>query len=206
MRAEIAVPTPQEQAHPLGAAVAQIHETYIIAQTTTGMVLVDQHAAHERLTYEKLKTQRAQSGVTRQALLLPEVIDLDPRDADRISAAAPTLEKSGLIVEPFGNGAVSCAKSPRSSASPISKNCSMILPPNSRSKAPPKAWMTASTNASPPVPATAPFRAGRALTIPEMNQLLRDMEQTPLSGQCNHGRPTHLHLSEADIEKLFGRR
>jgi DNA mismatch repair protein MutL len=191
---------------PLGAARAQLHGTYIVAQTGDGIVIVDQHAAHERLTYERLKRERASVGIARQLLLIPEVVELDPGDADRVLAEANTLESLGLVVESFGPGAVLVRELPAalagagikalvqdvadalaewSSARPVEERLDAVL-------------SRMSCHGS--------VRAGRRLKPEEMNALLREMEATPLSGQCNHGRPTYVELKLADIERLFGRR
>ena len=196
----------EAQQHPLGAAVGQLHNTYIVAQTTTGMVLIDQHAAHERLTWEKLRADKAQHGIARQILLLPEVIELDERDAARLLDAAPALAELGLILEPFGQGALLVREVPtllaRAALRPLLQDvASELAEGGDTSRVQEKMEAVLSTMAC-----HGSVRAGRPMNIAEMNQLLRDMEATPLSGQCNHGRPTHIHLSLADIEKLFGRR
>jgi DNA mismatch repair protein MutL len=193
-------------AAPLGAARAQVHGTYIVAQTEDGIVIVDQHAAHERLTYERLKRERASAGIARQLLLIPEVVDLDPVDADRVLAAAGTLEGLGLVVEGFGPGAVLVREMP---AALVGGGIKMLVEDVADALA---EWSEAS-----PLEARldavlsrmschGSVRAGRRLKPEEMNALLREMEATPLSGQCNHGRPTYVELKLADIERLFGRR
>ena len=205
-RTEEVVVEQEQQQKPLGAAVAQIHNTYIIAQTTDGMVVIDQHAAHERLTWEKLKSQRDASGIARQPLLLPEVIELDQRDAERLVEAAPELEHYGLVLEAFGQGAVVLREIPallsRADFRALVKDIAGELAEHGVS--------TLLKNRMDDVLSTmachGSVRAGRSMTIAEMNALLREMEQTPFSGQCNHGRPTHVQLSLAEIEKLFGRR
>jgi DNA mismatch repair protein MutL len=191
---------------PLGLARAQLHNTYIVAETADGMVIVDQHAAHERLVMERMKRQLAAQGVARQTLLLPEVVDLDPASADRLVARAEELAELGLVIEPFGDGAVLVREVPaalgRTDAPALVRDLADELA---------EVGATLSLKEKlDDVCATmachGSVRAGRKLSIEEMNALLREMETTPLSGQCNHGRPTYIELKGADIEKLFGRR
>ena len=191
---------------PLGAARAQVHETYIVAQTRDGVVIVDQHAAHERLVYERMKTEMADGGVTRQALLLPEVVELDPAEAERVLARADELAALGLVVEPFGPGAVLVREVPamlgETDAAGLVRDIADDLAENGAALAlKERLEDVCSTMAC-----HGSVRAGRRLTAPEMNALLRQMEATPHSGQCNHGRPTYVELKLADIERLFGRR
>lgn len=203
-RAELAEVS--EQIYPLGAAVAQIHATYILAQSQNGMVLVDQHAAHERLTWEKLKSQMAETGVARQPLLIPEVIDIDPRDADRLMQAADQLADMGLVIDAFGQGALVVREVPALLAKADIK---ALLRDVAAELAEGGGVTTLKQRIDDVLSSMAchgSVRAGRPMNIAEMNQLLREMEATPLSGTCNHGRPTHVTLSLADIEKLFGRR
>lgn len=204
-RAEVAT-VAEDVDYPLGAAIAQLHNTYILAQSKGGLVVVDQHAAHERLVYEKLKAQRAANGVARQALLLPEVIDMDPRDAERLAAHAPELEKSGLLLEPFGQGAILVREIPALLGQPDLKKLLADLATELAVEGDATSLDERINARLSTCACHGSVRAGRSLTHAEMNQLLRDMEATPLSGQCNHGRPTQLTLSLADIEKLFGRR
>jgi len=197
-------PDPTE--FPLGAARAQVHETFIVAQTRDGVVIVDQHAAHERLVYERMKTEMAAGGVARQALLLPEVVDLDDAEAERLCARAPELASLGLVIEAFGAGAILVRESPallgdtdvaglvRDIADDLAENGAPLALDE-------RLAAVASTMAC-----HGSVRAGRRLTAPEMNALLRQMEATPHSGQCNHGRPTYVELKLVDIERLFGRR
>ncbi|WP_292082989.1 MULTISPECIES: DNA mismatch repair endonuclease MutL [unclassified Brevundimonas] len=192
--------------YPLGAARAQLHGTYIVAQTRDGLVVVDQHAAHERLVYERMKTQMATGAVTRQALLTPEVVELDPAEADRVAAKAEELAEMGLIVEAFGVGAVLVRETPallgdtdvqgliRDIADDLSEHGAAL----SLKERMAEVCGTMACHGS--------VRAGRVLSAPEMNALLRQMEATPHSGQCNHGRPTYVELKLNDLEKLFGRR
>ncbi|WP_313003999.1 DNA mismatch repair endonuclease MutL [Brevundimonas sp.] len=192
--------------YPLGAARAQLHGTYIVAQTRDGLVVVDQHAAHERLVYERMKTQMATGAVTRQALLTPEVVELDPSEAERVAAKAEELAEMGLIVEAFGVGAVLVRETPallgdtdvqgliRDIADDLSEHGAAL----SLKERMAEVCGTMACHGS--------VRAGRVLSAPEMNALLRQMEATPHSGQCNHGRPTYVELKLNDLEKLFGRR
>ena len=191
---------------PLGAARAQVHETYIVAQTRDGVVIVDQHAAHERLVYERMKTEMADGGVARQALLLPEVVELDPAEADRVLARADELAALGLVIEAFGGGAVLVREVPallgETDAAGLVRDIADDLAENGQALAlKERLEDVCSTMAC-----HGSVRAGRRLSAPEMNALLRQMEATPHSGQCNHGRPTYVELKLADIERLFGRR
>ncbi|MBL8773034.1 MAG: DNA mismatch repair endonuclease MutL [Phenylobacterium sp.] len=191
---------------PLGAARAQVHETYIVAQTRDGVVIVDQHAAHERLVYERMKGELAEGGVARQALLLPEVVELDPAEADRVLARADELAALGLSIESFGPGAVLVREVPallgETDAAGLIRDIADDLAENGQALAlKERLEDVCSTMAC-----HGSVRAGRRLSAPEMNALLRQMEATPHSGQCNHGRPTYVELKLADIERLFGRR
>ncbi|WP_374574072.1 DNA mismatch repair endonuclease MutL [Phenylobacterium sp.] len=191
---------------PLGAARAQVHETYIVAQTRDGVVIVDQHAAHERLVYERMKAEMAEGGVARQALLLPEVVELDPAEAERVAARAEELAALGLVLEPFGPGAVLVREAPamlgEADVAGLVRDIADDLAENDQALAlRERLEEVCSTMAC-----HGSVRAGRRLSAPEMNALLRQMEATPHSGQCNHGRPTYVELKLADIERLFGRR
>ena len=191
---------------PLGAARAQLHDTYIVAQTARGIVIVDQHAAHERLVYERMKEALAESGVKRQALLLPEVVELDEASADRLGTRAGELAELGLVLEPFGAGAVVVREVPA-----LLGDCDVkgLV----RDLAEELAEFGAALSLKERLEAVCgtlachgSVRAGRRLNPAEMNALLRQMEATPHSGQCNHGRPTYVELKLGDIERLFGRR
>lgn len=208
-RADMPAPAMESapSAFPLGAARAQIHENYIVAQTENGLVIVDQHAAHERLVYERFKAQMAESGIARQGLLSPFIVELDDVAAGRLLDSAAELNRLGLEIEPFGAGAVAVRAVPallgpkanidgmvrdladeladRGSAQGLEERINHVL-------------STMACHGS--------VRSGRRLTPDEMNALLRQMEQTPAAGQCNHGRPTWVALKLDDIEKLFGRR
>ena len=192
--------------YPLGAARAQVHETYVVAQTRDGIVIVDQHAAHERLVYERMKVEAAEGGVVRQALLLPEVVELDPAEAERVVARTEELAELGLVIEAFGPGAVLVRETPAMlgevDAAGLIRDIADDLAENGAALALKERLAdVASTMAC-----HGSVRAGRRLSAAEMNALLRQMEATPHSGQCNHGRPTYVELKLADIEKLFGRR
>jgi len=192
--------------YPLGAARAQVHETYIVAQTRDGIVIVDQHAAHERLVYERMKHEMDAGGVARQTLLLPEVVELDPAEAERVAARADELAALGLVVEPFGPGAVLVRETPAllgdADAAGLVRDIADDLSENGQALAlKERLEEVCSTMAC-----HGSVRAGRRLTAAEMNALLREMEATPHSGQCNHGRPTYVELKLSDIERLFGRR
>lgn len=197
---------PTYEANPLGAARAQVHENYIVAQTETGMVIVDQHAAHERLVYEKFKRALAENGAAGQALLLPEIVDLSPEDGDRVLAIAEDLARLGLALEPFGNGAICVRETPAilgacDPAALVKDVADELAEGGASQSVTEKIEAVLSRMAC-----HGSVRSGRRLNGDEMNALLREMEATPHSGQCNHGRPTYVELKLADIEKLFGRR
>jgi DNA mismatch repair protein MutL len=193
-------------AHPLGVARAQLHETYVVAQTADGIVIVDQHAAHERLVYERMKAALESGAVARQALLIPEVVELDGPNAERLSARAHELAELGLVIEPFGAGAIVVREVPallgqsdvRGLIQDLADELAELGDALSLKERLQEVCSTMACHGS--------VRAGRRLTQPEMDALLRQMEATPHSGQCNHGRPTYVELKLADIERLFGRR
>jgi|CXWL01.1.fsa_nt_gi DNA mismatch repair protein MutL len=191
---------------PLGAARAQIHETYIVAQTEDGIVIVDQHAAHERLVYERMKQMLANGGVRRQALLIPEVVELDPAEADAINARAEELAQLGLVIEPFGAGAILVRETPALLGHIDATGLLKDLADDIAELGEAHALKERLEEVCSSMACRGSVRAGRRLTGEEMNALLRHMESTPFSGQCNHGRPTYVELKLADIEKLFGRR
>jgi DNA mismatch repair protein MutL len=201
----IATPVGEDD-HPLGAACAQLHKTYVIAQTADGLVIVDQHAAHERLVYERMKAQLEATGIARQALLLPEVIELENRPHHALLERQEELETLGLVLEPFGEKAVLVREVPallgkinlQSMVRDLADTCAELENSVSLKEKLQEVCATMACHAS--------VRAGRVLSTIEMNALLREMENTPHSGQCNHGRPTFVSLSLKDIEKLFGRR
>jgi len=192
--------------YPLGVARAQLHETYIVAQTDQGVVIVDQHAAHERLTHERLKNQLQADGVKRQALLLPEVVEVGEDGARRLATRAAELAEMGLVLEPFGLGAVVVRETPavlgeidiQGLVRDLADELAEMGDHLSLKEKVEEVCGTLACHTS--------VRAGRRLTVEEMNALLRQMEATPHSGQCNHGRPTYVELKLADIERLFGRR
>jgi DNA mismatch repair protein MutL len=191
---------------PLGVARAQVHETYIVAQTPDGIVIVDQHAAHERLVYERLKDALDRSGIARQILLIPEVVELDEGDVDRLVARAAELSRYGLVLEPFGPGAVAVRETPallgEIDAGALVRDLAEHMAEWEEALPLERRLMhVAATMAC-----HGSVRAGRRLRPEEMNALLREMEATPNSGQCNHGRPTYVELKLTDIERLFGRK
>lgn len=204
-RVEEAAPQPAAEALPLGAARAQVHENYIIAQTETGIVIVDQHAAHERLVYEKLKNLMAENGVASQALLIPEVIELGANDAQTLLDLADDLAGLGLVIESFGAGAIAVRETPailgRVDATAMISDILDELADLGDSQTV-QARIEAVLSR---VACHGSIRSGRWMRGEEMNALLREMESTPHSGQCNHGRPTYVELKLADIERLFGR-
>ncbi len=191
---------------PLGAARAQIHETYIVAQTEDGIVIVDQHAAHERLVYERMKAMLANGGVRRQALLIPDVVELDPAEAEAVLARAAELAELGLIIESFGAGAVLVRETPALLGHVDARGLLKDLADDLTELGGAHALKERLEEVCSSMACRGSVRAGRRLTGEEMNALLRQMEATPFSGQCNHGRPTYVELKLADIEKLFGRR
>jgi DNA mismatch repair protein MutL len=206
VRADALATVPDLMERPLGAARAQVHETYIVTQTRDGLVIVDQHAAHERIVYERLKAALAQTGVARQILLIPEIVELDEASVERLLARASELLRYGLAIESFGPGAVAVRETPsllgaidaRALLHDLAEHMEEwdeALPLERR------LMHVAATMAC-----HGSVRAGRRLKPEEMNALLREMEATVNSGQCNHGRPTYVELKLGDIERLFGRR
>jgi DNA mismatch repair protein MutL len=206
------VEAPAEAAHgngqhyPLGVARAQLHETYIVAQTDQGVVIVDQHAAHERLTHERLKDQLQADGVKRQALLLPEVVDVGEDGARRLAQRANELAEMGLVLEPFGLGAVVVRETPAVLGEVDVQGLVRDLADELGEMGDHLSLKEKIEEVCGTLACHTSVRAGRRLTVEEMNALLRQMEATPHSGQCNHGRPTYVELKLADIERLFGRR
>src|SRR6266851_2363420 len=191
---------------PLGAARTQIHETYIVSQTRDGLIVVDQHAAHERILYEKLKASLARNGVQRQILLIPEIVELDEATVERLLARVDELSSFGLAIESFGPGAVAVRETPsllgKTNAASLLRDLAEHMAEWDEALPLERRLMhVAATMAC-----HGSVRAGRRLKPEEMNALLREMEDTPNSGQCNHGRPTYVELKLSDIEKLFGRR
>lgn len=196
---------PEQSDHPLGAARAQVHENYIVAQTADGLVIVDQHAAHERLVYEQLKTQMAENGVASQALLIPDVVDLGESDCARLTAVADDLAKLGLVIEPFGQGAICVRETPAILGEVNSENLIKDIVDELSDLGQSEAVKDRLDDILSRVACHGSIRSGRRLQAEEMNALLRQMEATPKSGQCNHGRPTYVELKLKDIERLFGR-
>jgi DNA mismatch repair protein MutL len=193
-------------AHPLGAARAQLHETYIIAQTADGLVIVDQHAAHERLVYERMKAALAQAGIARQVLLIPAVVELDQAAAQRIVNRRGELAELGLVIEAFGPGAVVVREVPALLGATDAAGLIRDLADELAEFGQALSLKERLEQICGTMACHGSVRAGRRLAPAEMDALLREMEATPHSGQCNHGRPTYVELKLADIERLFGRR
>jgi DNA mismatch repair protein MutL len=205
-RADAAPPAEADAAAPLGAARAHLHGNYIVAQTRDGMVIVDSHAAHERIVYEKLKRQRETAGVERQILLSPLVVDLDAAGVAALTEAAEPLARLGLVVEPFGPGAVLVRETPSLLAGADFASVVRDLAESLRSEDGAEALERRLDHRLATMACHHSVRTGRILRPEEMNSLLREMEATPGAGQCNHGRPTYVELKLAEIEKLFARR
>jgi DNA mismatch repair protein MutL len=191
---------------PLGAARTQIHDTYIVSQTRDGLVIVDQHAAHERIVYERLKASLAKNGVQRQILLIPEIVEMDEATVERLLGRVEELASFGLAIESFGPGALAVRETPsllgKTDAGSLLRDLAEHMEEWDEALPLERRLMhVAATMAC-----HGSVRAGRRLKPEEMNALLREMEDTPNSGQCNHGRPTYVELKLADVEKLFGRR
>jgi len=191
---------------PLGAARAQLHETYIVAQTRDGVVIVDQHAAHERLVYERMKEGMAAGAVPTQALLMPVVVELDQAEAERVASRAGELADLGLVLEAFGPGAVLVRETPAALGETDVAGLVRDIADDLAEHGAALALKERLEHVAGTMACHGSVRAGRRLAAPEMNALLRQMEATPHSGQCNHGRPTYVELKLADIERLFGRR
>lgn len=197
---------PQYENNPLGAARAQLHETYVVAQTTDGIVIVDQHAAHERLVYERMKAAMSGQGVERQALLIPDIVDLDEGDCARVLTRKDELAEMGLIIEPFGTGAIAVRETPALLGEMDVQGLIRDLADDLSEYDEALSLKEKFEHVCGTMACHGSVRAGRRLNGSEMNALLRQMEATPHSGQCNHGRPTYVELKLADIERLFGRR
>ena len=198
-------PADEQVDAPLGAPRTQVHENYIISQTRDGLVIVDQHAAHERLVYEKMKKQMAEQGVSTQPLLVPEIVELDEASAQRLLDAADDLAASGLVIDGFGPAAIAVREVPALIAG---ENIARLIKDLSDDLATFEASASVAERVDHVLSTMAchsSVRSGRRLKPEEMNALLREMEATPHSGQCNHGRPTYVELKLADIERLFGR-
>jgi DNA mismatch repair protein MutL len=204
-RVEEDAPQVEAQHRPLGAARAQLHENYILSQTEDGLVIVDAHAAHERLVYEKLKAQMANTGVGAQALLIPEVISLSEGDMARLMEQNATLSQMGLSIEPFGQGAVAVQSVPALLGHVDVQRLVLDIVDELSDGGTQQSLQTQLDAILSRVACHGSVRTGRRMQADEMNALLREMEATPHSGQCNHGRPTYVSLAMNDIEKLFGR-
>jgi DNA mismatch repair protein MutL len=194
------------ESFPLGAARAQLHDNYIVAQTAEGMVLIDQHAAHERLVYERLKREREGQGIATQPLLIPAVIDLDPVQIQNLLSAQDLLAQSGLLLESFGETAVIVREVPAALAEGDIAGLVKDVADELEGQGTTTAVEERINHILATMACHHSVRSGRKLRPEEMNALLREMERTPNSGQCNHGRPTFIELKLADIERLFGRR
>ncbi len=205
-RIESFAPAPDLIERPLGAARAQVHETYIVAQTKDGLVIVDQHAAHERIVYERMKAAIEKLGVARQILLIPEIVELDEADVARLAARAGDLALFGLAIEAFGPGAVAVRETPALLGDVNVEGLVLDLAEHMAEWDDGLPLERRLMHVSATMACYGAVRAGRRLKPEEMNALLRDMEEVPNSGQCNHGRPTYVELKLADIERLFGRR
>ena len=192
--------------YPLGAARAQLHDTYVLAQTANGVVLVDQHAAHERLVYERMKAALGAEGVPRQGLLIPEVVELAEAAVQNLLERRAELEQLGLTIEGFGPGAVVVREVPALLGEVDAAGMVRDLADEIAALGEAHGLKERLEEVCATMACHGSVRAGRRLTVAEMNALLREMEATPHSGQCNHGRPTYVELKLADIERLFGRR
>jgi len=204
-RIETFAPQPDLIERPLGAARAQLHETYIVSQTKDGLVIVDQHAAHERVVYERIKAALDKAGVARQILLIPEVVELDESDVARLCARAEDLSQFGLLLEPFGPGAVVVRETPSLLGEIDARGLVRDLAEHMQEWDEALPLERRLMHVAATMACYGSVRAGRRLKPEEMNALLREMEAVPNSGQCNHGRPTYVELKLADIERLFGR-
>ena len=191
---------------PLGSARAQVHETYIVAQTADGMVLVDQHAAHERLVYERMKTEYNKSGIKTQRLLIPEIVDLGEDKAIDLMNKSTELAKFGLVISKFGNSAIEVKEIPEILCKENIKKLIEDISSDISEYGEELALKEKIEHILETMACHGSVRSGRVLNVDEMNAILREMEATPYSGQCNHGRPTYIKLKLNDIEKLFGRK
>jgi DNA mismatch repair protein MutL len=193
-------------AAPLGQARGQLHGAYIVAETADGVVIVDQHAAHERIVYEQLKEQRQGVGIQTQPLLVPEVVDLDPVNVARLAAEGEFLGRLGLVLEPFGTSSIMVREVP----APLAGGSTAALVrdiADGLGDTPPDEALEEKTNRLLATMACHhSVRGGRRLHVQEMNALLRSMERGLNTAQCNHGRPTHVELKLRDIERMFGRK
>ena len=206
-RAEVSnAPIPEQAAHPLGVARGQIAQTYIVAEAEDGLILVDQHAAHERLVLERMRRAVESGGVASQALLIPEVVELDESACDRLEARITDLAEFGLEIERFGAGAVLVRATPAVLGAGDIQGLVTDLADELAAHGEALSLKERIDAVAGTMACHGSVRAGRVLSVAEMNALLREMEVTPHSGQCNHGRPTWVKLAHGDIEKLFGRK
>ena len=183
-----------------------MHETYIVAQTGDGLVIVDQHAAHERLVYERMKAALEAGGAASQGLLLPEIVELDAEDASRLEAHFDAFARLGLVMERFGEDAVMVRETPAMLGEVDAAGLVRALADDLKAFGGALVLKERLEEVCSSMACHGSIRSGRRLAAEEMNALLRQMEATPHSGQCNHGRPTYVELKLADIERLFGRR
>ena len=193
-------------AYPLGLARAQLHETYVVAENADGIVIVDQHAVHERLVYEGLKVEMAAKGIRRQGLLIPEVIELSENQQQKLLSLMEDLEKLGLVIEGFGGTSIVVREMPALLGQGDIKQLVLDIVDDLDEIGSSAKLQETIDEILGTMACHGSIRAGRRLSIQEMNELLRQMESTPHSGQCNHGRPTYVELKKKDIERLFGRR
>jgi DNA mismatch repair protein MutL len=205
-RAAAAEPAPELLATPLGAARAQVHENYIIAQTGDSLVIVDQHAAHERLVYEALKEALHSRPMKAQMLLIPEIVDLPEEEVERLAAHAETLSRFGLGIERFGPGAIAVRETPAMLGETDARKLLLDIADEIAENDTADTLRERIDHIAATMACHGSVRSGRRLRPEEMNALLRQMEATPGSGTCNHGRPTYIELKLTDIERLFGRR
>jgi DNA mismatch repair protein MutL len=199
-------PVPDALDYPMGIARGQIAQTYIVAEAEDGLVLVDQHAAHERLVLERMRRAVEAGEVASQALLMPEVVELDEAACDRLEARILDLSAFGLELERFGPGAMLVRATPAVLGSGDVKGLVADLADEIAAHGEVLSLKERIDAVAGTMACHGSVRAGRALSVTEMNALLREMEATPHSGQCNHGRPTWVKLQHSDIEKLFGRK
>jgi DNA mismatch repair protein MutL len=192
--------------YPLGVARGQVAATYIVAEAEDGLVIVDQHAAHERLVLERMRAARAGGAVARQPLLMPEVIELEEPDCDRIEAATDELASLGLEIERFGPNAILVRATPAALGTADVRGLLADVGAELAELGSALSLQEKLDHVAATIACHGSVRAGRVLSVAEMNALLREMEVTPRSGQCNHGRPTWVKLAHSDIERLFGRK
>jgi DNA mismatch repair protein MutL len=205
-RAAAVEPAPELLATPLGAARAQVHENYIIAQTGDSLVIVDQHAAHERLVYEALKEALHAHPMKAQMLLIPEIVDLPEEEVERLAAHAETLSRFGLGIERFGPGAIAVRETPAMLGETDARQLLLDIADEIAENDTADTLKERIDHIAATMACHGSVRSGRRLRPEEMNALLRQMEATPGSGTCNHGRPTYIEQKLTDIERLFGRR